>query len=110
MPKWAVEKANINPTNTLPAASELVADGPSAKVEPVDRVVDGPSTSAKPVDEFHLAMMPFVTASDISTSQYQALIVVLALATPENLHSLPRSLKTLRENCRRAFPLSHMKS
>lgn len=103
-----VAKANIQHIEATEAAQS-----PPAQAEPaqsVERVADGPSDGAKPVDEFHLAMMLFVTASDISTSQYQALIEVLELATPENLHSLPRSVKTLRENCRTSFPLSHMKS
>lgn len=57
-------------------------------------MADGPIGNDKQVDEFHLAMMHFVTTSDISTSQYQALIEVLALATPKNLLTLPKSAET----------------
>ncbi|KAI5839144.1 hypothetical protein DFP73DRAFT_460823, partial [Morchella snyderi] len=62
------------------------------------------------IDDFHLAMMLFVTAADISTSQYQALVEVLKLATKESLESLPRSIPTLRDTCRNSFPLATIKS
>lgn len=97
-----------------PAVEQLKE--PQHALEPapeVERVADGPSevsTSGKLVDDFHLALMLFVTASDLSTSQYQALTEVLALATPSGISSLPRSIKTLRENCRKTFPLAHIKA
>lgn len=97
------------PQGGLPAPEQLEALKEPAVV--VERVADGPCTpSGKLVDEFHLAMMLFVTASDLSTSQYQALTEVLALATPTGISSLPRSIKTLKENCRKTFPLSQIKA
>lgn len=78
-------------------AQEIIADGP----------VDG---LGKKVNDFHLAMMLFVTSSDISRAQYKALTEVLALATPEGLSTLPKSIRTLKENTRRAFPISNIKA
>ncbi|KAI5839754.1 hypothetical protein DFP73DRAFT_529914 [Morchella snyderi] len=74
-------------------------------------VVDGEEGSHldKCGEEFHLAMMLFVTSADLSTAQYEALIEVLALATPDTLHSLPKSIKTLQQRCRRSFPLMSLK-
>lgn len=53
--------------------------------------------------------MLFITSADLSTNQYEALTEVLALATQATINSLPRSLVTLRERCRKSFPLLHMK-
>lgn len=56
---------------------EVVADGPNDKY----RNVCG--------RDFHLAMMLFVTSADLSVSQYEAMVEVLALAATEPLQSLP---------------------
>ncbi|KAH0613679.1 uncharacterized protein H6S33_005565 [Morchella sextelata] len=60
-------------------------------------------------EEFHLALMLFVTSADLSTTQYEALTEVLALATTETIKSLPKSIKTLQQRCRRGFPLMQLK-
>lgn len=85
----------ITPENIL---DEVIFDGPNHKY--LDTLGN----------DFHLAMMLFVTSADISTTQYEALTEVLALATQTSLQSLPKSIKTLRERCRKSFPIMHMKS
>ncbi|KAI5836953.1 hypothetical protein DFP73DRAFT_532340 [Morchella snyderi] len=76
-----------------------------------ENVMDGSNVEYfdKCGEEFHLAMMLFVTSADLSTTQYEALTEVLALASMDTLKSLPKSVKTLQQRCRRAFPLMSVK-
>ncbi|KAI5837766.1 hypothetical protein DFP73DRAFT_600776 [Morchella snyderi] len=78
-------------------AQESIADGP----------VDG---KGKKINDFHLVMIVFVTSSDISRAQYKALTEALALATPEGLRTLPRSIRAFNENTRKTFPISNIKA
>lgn len=59
--------------------------------------------------DFYLAMMLFIMSANLSTNQYEALTEVLAFATQATINSLPRSLVTLHERCRKSFPLLQIK-
>lgn len=92
------------PTNL----STMTQDGD--KDECSEYVADGPRDKNTNVDDFHLALMIFVTAADLSTSMYEALTEVLALASTESIKRLPKSLRTLKERCRQTFPISPIKA
>lgn len=73
-------------------------------------LADGPSARDVIVDDFHLTMMLFITAADLSRTQYEALTEALALATMDSIMSLPKSLTTLRKRCSKSFPLLNIKA
>lgn len=111
---------DIPPIET-PQASDAAptgTSGPSAPAPPSagctlpspEIVADGRSTRDIVVDDFHLAMMIFVSTADLSISQYEALTEVLALATLESIMRLPKSITTLKERCRKSFPLLNIKA
>ncbi|KAH0604137.1 uncharacterized protein H6S33_007168 [Morchella sextelata] len=99
-------------TTATPNTEPILEEEDPKRRAVTETVADGPAENSKnsAVNDFHIAMMLFVTSSDISRSQYTALTEVLAFATVEGLQTLPRSIKTLRENTRRSLPLSQIKA
>lgn len=97
-PNGASETPFTSVSETAPKAQETGANM-AESLQSAERGAIGPLEPVITVAEFHLASMLFVTISDFSTSQYQALVEVLALATPENLQLLSKSIKTLGKNC-----------
>ncbi|KAI5839594.1 hypothetical protein DFP73DRAFT_598577 [Morchella snyderi] len=93
---------------------EGAIEGAARKYEPPhpdEITTDTASACDNPVvEDFHLALMMFTTTADISVKQYKALLEVLSLATESAIKTLPKSLKTLRERCRRTFPLATIKA
>ncbi|KAI5846335.1 hypothetical protein DFP73DRAFT_593398 [Morchella snyderi] len=106
----------VEPALAEPITTQVGAEGPDLLGEPQkegeETVVDGKDKSYFDTcgEEFHLAMMLFVTSADLSTTQYEALTEVLALATVETLKALPKSIRTLQQRCRRTFPLMSLKA
>lgn len=72
--------------------------------------VDGPKPQTEDLpDDFHLAIMVFATSADLSVAQYQALREVLSFATIESIRTLPKSITTLKERCRKSMPLARLR-
>jgi len=57
------------------------------------------------IHEFHTAVMLLMMASNMSHAQYRVFLETMKFATMEAIQSLPASLTTLREQCRRNMPL-----
>lgn len=73
--------------------------------EPKIYLKDSKTEQRKPVCDFHLAVMVFMTACDLSLQQYKAFREVMAFATAESIASLPESLITLKDRVRNHLPL-----
>lgn len=101
--------ASIGADNSADINDRAIRDDTMSTVSP-EVIADGPSTHEVVVDDFHLSVMLFVTAADLSRTQYEALTEVLALATEESIRALPKSLKTLKERCRKSFPVLNIKA
>ncbi|KAI5839645.1 hypothetical protein DFP73DRAFT_598240 [Morchella snyderi] len=94
---------------TVPPQEARQEPIPELEGDGVEYIADGPSPKKFVLEDFHLALMMFTITADISTNQYTALVEILALATPLAISTLPKSIKTLRERYRNAFPLSVIK-
>ena len=70
--------------------------------------VPGPQSTV-PLDDFHLAVMVFMTSTDMSTDQYRAFVEVMSFATIESIRTLPKSISTLKDRCRRHMPLARLR-
>lgn len=93
-----------------PCSESLMSDEDCAENEETNSWSDGPNPNYVPVDDFHMAVMVLMTATDMSHAQYTAFLETMAFATVESIKSLPKSLTTLRERCRRNFPLMTIRS
>lgn len=107
------DKSGVNPAGGVEhneVSSNMEAGPKEAEKVDEDVICDGPDVKGFPVDPFHIALLIFVTAADLSIDQYKALREVLLLATIDSLKSLPKSLHTLRQRGRRNFPLLSIKA
>lgn len=71
---------------------------------------DVPNPNNVPVHDFHMAVMLLMTTTDMSHAQYQAFVETMKFATMDAIQSLPESLTTLRERCRRNMPLMKIRT
>lgn len=107
LPPKPTAELSPNPDDGDPAGNQVT---PLAEAASPEIIADKAPKLDEPVDDFHLAIMLFITAADLSTSQYEALVEVLALATTENIQTLPKSIRTLKDRCRKSFPLLDIKA
>jgi hypothetical protein len=106
----------IQPSESMP---ESIGNGDpegqcSIEVEPVVQEIpdesekvyhDVPNPNHVDVYDFHIAVMLLMATTDMSPAQYRVFLETMKFATMEAIRSLPASLATLREHCRRIMPL-----
>ncbi|KAI5776169.1 hypothetical protein EDC01DRAFT_637031 [Geopyxis carbonaria] len=75
-------------------------------------MIEGTDLNAKLPHMLHFAVMTFVLAADLSTTQYRMFteIVDLIVDNPSAAKALPRSLASLKKTTRGAMPLCTIKS
>jgi hypothetical protein len=93
-----------------PQDSQSMFESSQRKTEAKYGIAEEPYSKPVHVPDFHVALMVFATAADLSIKQYQVLREVLQLASLETIKSLPASLQTLKTRCRKNMPLQRIRS
>ena len=120
MPLSAPESPRVAETSSLALETPSLAPPdhlehptPNVEIYPPPEYFDRPDPYKDPkhaVPDFHLGLMVFATAVDLSVAQYAALREVLQLVqSVTELSSLPETLTTLKARCRRNMPLLNIR-
>jgi len=93
-------------------ASQSLSEEPfkGYKVDVRGDVSDDQLQDDTPMDPFHVAMMLLCDAHQLSRSQYQGIVEVLKLSTPQSIETLPATLDTLNRRIRKWLPINTIRA